>query len=219
MNLTIIIPVRNEEESNLGFISLLRKYFEVIIVDDGSDVPVSNSSFRREKSKGYGNAIKWGIRHAKTKYVGIIDADCQYDPNDLFMLYERLKDEDMVIGRRICHQGGVLRFLGRLGLKLVASLLSWHIIPDLNSGIRIFKRDLAKRYASLLCDTFSFTTSLTLCFLLDGLKVKWYPVSFSARKGNKSTVKTLRHGLITLYQIIWLTIGLRTRSLRKWLRG
>jgi glycosyltransferase involved in cell wall biosynthesis len=217
MSLTIIVPIRNEE-GDFQFISFLRGFFEVIVVDDGSDVPVPNSTFRRKKSKGYGNAIKWGIRHAKTKYVGIIDADAQYDPNDLIMLYERLKDEDMVIGRRICHQGGVLRFLGRLGLKLVASTLSWHIIPDLNSGVRIFKRNLALRYASLLCDTFSFTTSLTLCFLLDGLKVKWYPVSFSARKGTKSTLKTLRHGLITLYQIIWLTIGLRTRNLRKWLR-
>jgi len=218
--LTVIIPVHNErEESYRSIVSLCHRYFEVLVIDDGSEVPVPIASFRREKAKGYGNAIKQGMRLAKTEYVGIIDADSQYDPNDLFNLWERLKDEDMLIGRRMTHQGGVMRFLGRLGLKLTASTLSWHIIPDLNSGIRVFKRSLALKYASLLCDTFSFSTSLTLCFLLDGLKVKWYPVSFRARKGNKSTMKELHHGLITLYQIIWLCIGLRTRKLRQWLRG
>jgi glycosyltransferase involved in cell wall biosynthesis len=220
MNLTIIVPVHNEDKSNYApMVKFLRKYFKVLVVDDGSESPVSIASFRREKAKGYGNTLKWGMRKAKTEYVGIIDADGQYDPNDLIMLWGQLKDEDMLIGRRITHQGGVIRFLGRLGLKLTASTLACHYIPDLNSGVRVFKRSLALKYASLLCDTFSFTTSLTLCFILDGLKVKWYPANFSARKGQKSTLNALHHGLITLYQIIWITVGLRTRVLRKCLRG
>jgi len=219
-SLTIIIPVHNEDEKNYeNLVFLLRQKFEVLVIDDGSDVPVKCATHCRHKCKGYGNAIKLGMRFAKGTHVGIIDADRQYEATDLLNLWDKLTNEDMVIGKRTSHQGGIGRYFGRIFLKTVASLCALRYIPDLNSGLRIYKRNLALRYSALLCDTFSFTTSLTLCFLLDGLNVRWQPISFSARQGTKSTVKTTRHGLITLYQIIWLTIGLRTRGLRKWLRG
>ena len=229
--LSIIIPVYNEEteflDTMLSFFLPLKftKNIEVIIVDDGSDLPVKEQVnfvthiVRKEKNKGYGNSIKLGIRHASGNYIGIIDADSQYDPMELIELWEAMEDEDMLVGKRITHQGGWKRFFGRLSIKIISSFCALRFIPDLNSGVRIFKKHLARSYASLLCDEFSFTTSLTMCFLLDKLKVKWLPIGFYPRQGNPSTVKLLRIGLITLYQLIYLTIGLRTRKLRKWLRN
>jgi hypothetical protein len=100
----------------------------------------------------------------------------------------------------------------------MASLLAVKYIPDLNSGIRIFKRDLALAYSEILCDRFSYTSTLTLAMLLDGYKVEWIPVEFNERQGSKSSMKEIRDGLITLYHLFRITIGLRTRGLRQWLR-
>lgn len=239
--LTVIIPVYNEDQENVDFIVnvLDRNNINYIIVDDGSDYPVYDGGgwyslkskgdkycqksngliIRRQKNRGYGNAIKTGIKKAGGNYIAIIDADSQYDPVELIQMWNEMEDEDMVIGRRITHQGGFKRMVGRTAISLVASLCSLKWIPDTNSGSRIFKKNLAKSYLSILCDEFSFTTSLTMCMVLDYHKVRWLPIDFYPRKGASSTVKMLRHGLITLYQIIVITIALRTRNLRKWLRN
>jgi glycosyltransferase involved in cell wall biosynthesis len=220
--LSIIVPVYNEDENVLNFVLKgLREILdsEIIVVDDGSTYPVWNATVMRRRNKGYGNAIKAGIRKAKGDYIAIIDADAQYDVQDLQRMWRELDTEDMLIGKRICHQGNFKRAIARISAKIVASIACMRYIPDLNSGLRIFRKGLAKSYSSILCDEFSFSTSLTMCFVLDGLKVKWTPIGFYPRQGNNSTVKMLRHGLIMLYQIIYLTVGLRTRKLRAWLRS
>ena len=224
--LTVIIPAYNEDPNN---VQVMIDYFgsagiETLIIDDGSPEPIENQDYksarviRRALNSGYGSAIKYGISQATGDYIAIIDADLQYDPDELMSMWEMVTDEDMVIGRRITHQGGWRRFLGRMFIKTVASIVAMRYIPDLNSGSRIFKKSVAKSYLSLLCDEFSFTTSLTMCMVLEHWKVKWLPIGFYPRNGSRSTVKMIRHGLITLFQIIYITIGIRTRRLRKWLR-
>ncbi len=238
-NLTIVVPVYNEDNKIVD--SLINQLNQLaipsMVIDDGSLYPVCDGMWgstpkgikksqeghctiiRFNKNKGYGSAIKYALRHTKSKYIGIIDADGQYDLTDLEAMWQSLDREDMVIGRRITHQGGWKRFWGRLFIKTVASIACSRYIPDLNSGIRIFKRHIAKSYASILCDEFSFTTSLTMAMILDGYKVRWVDANFYPRQGSFSNVREVRHGLITLYQIAKITIGLRTRNLRSKLRG
>lgn len=220
--LTVIIPAYNEDQSEIDLLTMTfdKQGIDYIVVDDGSDIPVeSYNVLRRERNKGYGNAIKWGVRHAKGNYIAIIDADGQYDPIELLEMWDSMEDEDMLIGKRINHQGGFRRTVGRLFLNLIASLFCGKLIKDLNSGSRIFKKNIAKNYFSILCDEFSFTSSLTMCMMIEKYKVKWVPVSFFPRQGSPSTVKMVYHGLVTLYQIIYITLGLRTRKFRAWLRG
>ena len=220
-DLTVIIPFYNEEPGLLDEIikPLYAAGIDYIIVDDGSTVPLEyDKSIRRKKNKGYGAAIKYGIYHAKTQYVGLLDADNQYKAKDIVRMWEFHDQEDMIIGRRMINQGGPRRLLGRLFLKVVAFIFTGDYIPDLNSGIRIFKRTLAKKYFSILCDEFSFTTSLTISFILDKYKVRWIDVGFYPREGTSSTVHVVRHGLITLWQIVRISLGLRTRRFRAWLR-
>lgn len=226
-SITVIIPVYNEDEKVLlRTVRLLKCLgFDTLVIDDGSSIPVDKDIemfakvIRRKKNKGYGNAIKAGIRSAKSEYIGLIDADYQYDPLDLKKMWDSItNNDDMVIGARVCPQGGIRRNIGRITLSMAASLLCLRLIPDLNSGVRIFKRRLAKDYASILCDTFSYSSSLTMSFILDGFKTRWMPVGFYPRQGSKSTVKMVHHGLITLYHLLYITIGLRTRGLRGWLR-
>jgi len=219
--LTAIIPVYNEDLDNLKFLTAILKKnsIDYLIIDDGSDYPIKlPHALRRFKNKGYGSAIKYGIRHTKSQYIAIIDADGQYDAMDIVDLWQSMDDEDMLIGRRICHQGGFKRWLSRLLMKITCSLIIGRYIPDVNSGVRIFKKHIAKSYASILCDEFSYTASITTAMIVDKYKVRWANIGFYPRKGNPSTVSMLRHGLITLYQILHIVAGLRTRKFRKCLR-
>jgi len=220
-NLTVIIPAYNEERIYLEVISkaLTLAKINYIIVDDGSDYPIElPNTLRRNKNKGYGSAIKYGIRHARSQYIAIIDADGQYDVLDLIDLWQSMDDEDMLIGKRINHDGGIKRSVCRFLMKTVVSLIIGRYIPDVNSGLRIFKKHIAKCYSSILCDEFSYTASITTAMVVDKYKVRWANIGFYPRQGSPSTVSMLRHGLITLYQIIHIVLGLRTRKIRKWLR-
>ena len=73
-------------------------------------------------------------------------------------------------------------------------------IPDINSGLRIFSRDHATSYFARLCDTFSFTTSLTLAFMMNGLFVVYVPIEYYKRVG-KTKVRLLSDSLRTLQYI------------------
>jgi len=219
-SLSVIVPVYNEDNNYLDIIKLAcRQYkLKLIIVDDGSTYPVKGATIRWEKNKGVGAAVKAGIKHAKTTHVAVIDSDGQYDIVDLLEMWQSMEDEDQLIGRRIAHQGMVKRLLGRIFLKTIASLVALCYIPDLNTGVRIMKRKLALAYDSVICDTFSYCSSYTLTFLLDGWHVNWVDIGFYPRIGPKSTVNELRHGLIALHQILYLGIAFRTRNFREWLR-
>jgi len=220
-SLSVIVPVYNEDSRYIDVIKKACKIakVELIIVDDGSVYPVKGSTIRWSMNKGVGSAVKAGIRKAKTTHVAVIDADAQYDVVDLFEMWNCMDEEDQLIGRRVSHQGMFKRFWGRMFLKTVASILALRYIPDLNTGVRIMKRKVALAYDSVICDTFSYCSSYTLVFLLDGYHVNWVDIGFYPRQGSKSTVSELRHGLIALHQIIYLAIALRTRRFRKWLRG
>ena len=219
-SLTVIVPAYNEDTINLKVIRSACKNARIkcIIVDDGSDYPIGGADIRWSKNKGCGAAVKAGIRKANTTHVAVIDADAQYDIIDLVEMWQSMEDEDQLIGKRVTHQGVWRRWAGRLFLKTIASIIALRYIPDLNTGVRIMKRKIALAYESLICNEFSYCSSYTLCFLLDGYHVNWLPIGFYPRRGTKSTVKMVRHGLIALHQILRLGIALRTRRIREYLR-
>jgi len=219
--LTVIIPVYNEELQYINAVTdaLKEHGFNYIVVDDGSMFPVvGDHVIRREKNRGCGSAVKLGVRSARTSYVATIDADSQYDVVDLVHMWEGIEDEDLLIGRRICHQGSPKRLWGRMFLKVCASIGAGKYLPDINSGVRIFKRSLMKSYSSIICDEFSWVTSQLLCFSIDKYKVKWVDIGFYPLQGSKSTMDEIRHGCVALFHIIKITVGLRTRNLRRYFR-
>ena len=90
---------------------------------------------------------------------------------------------------------------------------------DLNSGMRMFKREIAVGYEPILCDTFSFTTSLTVAMTADNYKVAWFPINVQRRYSGKSNVNLIKDGFITVFYIFWIGFALRTRRIRAWLRS
>jgi len=88
----------------------------------------------------------------------------------------------------------------------MASFVVGEAIPDANSGLRLFRRDLAMGIGPVRCFGYSYSTTMTLSFLHEGRFVKFTPIRFEARKG-KSKVKPMRDILRTLQLMIEIMIA------------
>ena len=219
----MVIPAYREKPEIVEglYFALSQLGAEVIIVDDGGymDLQVPKHSIPH---KGYGYAIKYGILQAKNNIICTMDGDGEHtieDVEKLYKVFNLITDCSMVVGCRWNLKEKPIRWIGRKLINLTASLWAKHFMVDLNSGMRIFKRDLAISYSQILCDVFSFTTSLTMCIVNDGYKVAWFPIDNKPRVYGKSRVNLFRDGLVTIYYIFWIGFALRTRSIRKWLRN
>lgn len=220
--LTVVIPIYKEEPGIVEglYRDLTEKGHKVVIVDDGGYTKLSVPK-HDIPHKGYGYALKYGILQAKTKAVCAIDGDGQHSVEDvdkLWKMYQMVTDCKMVIGTRWNLIEPFYRKIGRKVLNSIASMVCSHYFIDLNSGMRVIDRELAIRYFPILCDTFSFTTSITISMVADGYKIAWFPIDVKPRAFGKSTVKPILDGIITLYYILRNGLALRTRVPRRWLR-
>lgn len=223
-DLTVVIPVYNEEPKflNTTYFELSNLGAEVIIVNDGGTVDLSVPNVSYMPNMGYGYAIKVGIDKATRPYILTFDGDGQHTVSDAQKLYAVFKlgdDFAMVVGSRWNIKDSRLRWFFRKCINFLASIISGHYQTDLNSGIRVFKRSLALGYKSILCDTFSFTTSLTMAIVTDRYKIAYFPINVQPRQHGKSSVRLWKDGLTTLYYVVWVGLALRTRRLRAWLHG
>ena len=221
-DVSVILPALNEDHEIIRKISSELKSLgaEVIVVDDGSINPYPDS-IKHGVSFGYGSALMTGIKNATRSLVLTADGDGQHQVSEIVKVYHAFKligNADMVIGVRRLKNEKLIRFLGRKFLNWTASIICTNWISDLNSGLRIFKRDLAISYFPILCRTFSFTTSLTISMMADKHKVEYFPINVVDRPIGKSKVKLWHDGWVTLKYILWIGLALRTRHLRGLLR-
>jgi glycosyltransferase involved in cell wall biosynthesis len=203
-SLSIIIPAYNEErglDRALGRLMPVarEKRYEVIVIDDGSTDTTAAVAERHgakvvshQGNKGYGAALKTGIRSASHELVLMMDSDGQHDPSMIAALLQEMHRYDMVVGARRKMVG--IRAPGKKLLSMVANFLSGVKIPDLNSGLRVFRKSAIKSFLHFCPNGFSFTTTITLAYLREGYSVKYVPIDVEKRIGRASTVAFLRDG-------------------------
>jgi glycosyltransferase involved in cell wall biosynthesis len=210
--ITIIIPAFNEQASIDGVLDGLREWHEraeIIVIDDGSTdrtAEIAKSAgmrvIRHSINKGYGAALKTGIRAASGDIIVMMDADGQHCAEQIEPLLDGLGDNDMVVGAR--GKGSHTPFV-RKPLKWilgqVANYLAQTKIPDLNSGIRAFRSDVARSFLHLLPNRFSFSTILTLAFLKEGYNIGYVPIVATPRVG-KSAVNPISDGFNAVLLIV-----------------
>ena len=206
LTVSVLIPAYNEEESIAGTVEAIRKHsvglkaLEIIVINDGSTdrtgeiargLPVT--LIEHETNTGYGSGLKDGMQQAQHEFILIADADGTYPLEDIPKLLAAAADYSMVVGARTgaVVQVPLLRRPGKWIITRLAEYLSQRKIPDLNSGFRVFRKDVALRFLSLYPDGFSFTTTITLAMLTNHYKVKFIPINYHRRVG-KSSIKPLR---------------------------
>lgn len=211
-NYSIIIPAFNEEKSIKGVIENIKKHctdHEIIVIDDGSSdktYDVINSlgvkTIRHSFNKGYGAALKTGIRHASSDTIVLMDADDQHDPGDIKKLLNHIGEAEMVVGARTQNsKKSLFRQPGKKLLAWFANYLAGTKIPDLNSGFRAIKKEVALKFMHILPNSFSFTTTITLALYKEGYNIKYVPIETKARVG-RSSVNWFTDGLKTILLIL-----------------
>ena len=214
-SVSVIISAYNEEKGLVVVLDRLKELsannnWEIIVVDDGSTDNTfkiaSSSGFKVLKqpyNKGYGAALKAGIRASTSEILVFIDSDGQHNPDDISRFLEEIGPYDMVVGKREKHKRqDWIRMPGKWILGRVVNYLSGMKIPDFNCGFRAIKKKCAEEFMELYPNGFSFSTTLTLAIIKAGYNIKYIPIKASSRQGRKSTVKMGRHGTETLLLIL-----------------
>lgn len=222
-DVSIVIPCYNENE---GVVTRLYNDLkdlgaEVIVVDDGGTMNLYIPHIRHVPNMGYGYAIKRGIEASTRPLICVCDGDGQHLVSDIVKLYKVYKlvdDCKMIVGARWNLKETPIRWIARKLLNFIASLIANHYLVDLNSGMRIFDKKTVMGYFPILCDTFSFTTSLSMAMVTDKHKMAYFPINVQPRVYGKSRVSLFKDGLVTLYYIVWVGMALRTRGVRHWIR-
>ena len=210
LGLTIVVPAYNEED---GIGEVLGDLFdvvgnvarpcEIIVVDDGSQDRTAKIAqdfedvrvIRHSINKGYGAAVKTGIRHACNELICITDADGTYPNGRIPDLTETLvrNELDMIVGARTGSNVSIplIRRPAKWAIRKLAEYVSGQPIPDINSGLRVFRRSIALRLLNLLPDGFSLTTTITLGMLANGYLVEYQIIDYHGRIG-KSKIRPVR---------------------------
>ncbi len=206
-SLSIIIPAYNEEQSLKEFLPKVIEFcklkrYQLILVDDGSNdntknemEKFSNENFIRiihnKVNAGYGASIKNAIKKAETDYVVTIDADGQHRPEDIEKLFNTAieKDAEMVVGDRGKSSSGYRSF-GKWLIRKTAGLLMPLSINDINSGMKLYDRELALKYIKICPETMAYSDIILLAFVFKKQRVLEIPIEINTRRNGKSTINT-----------------------------
>jgi glycosyltransferase involved in cell wall biosynthesis len=217
---SIIIPAYNEEKAigeDIDSIKLAMEgsgyEYEILVVDDGSwdrtaDIASERGArvVRHPENRGSGASRKTGMKEAKGNIIVMTDADGSYPNHEIPNLLKFIPEYDQVIGARKEERGTykLLRYFTKLFIRKIAEFLSGKEIPDLNSGLRVFKKDIIKDYFYLIPDGFSCVSSMTLIFLTNGYRVKFVPIDYHTRVGESKfhPIRDTYQYLLTVVRII-----------------
>jgi glycosyltransferase involved in cell wall biosynthesis len=217
--ISVVIPALNEKDAIGATVSDISRVltaanlvpFEIVVVDDGSSDETGKIAaaagarvVRHPHNVGYGRSLKDGIEASRYDTIAICDADGTY-PTAAIPELVRLHREgfDMAVGQRHGphYRESLLKMPLRAILRFLVEWTAGRRIPDINSGLRVFSRASVTQYFPHLCDTFSFTTSMTLAYMMTGRFVTYSQIDYFERSG-RSKVRLLRDALRTLQYVV-----------------
>lgn len=215
---SVIIPAYNEEEAIGKVIDEIIKVLqenniyensEIIVVNDGSTDSTRDRAVEKgivvldnPQNIGYGYSLKKGIENARNETIVITDADLTY-PFSYVTEMLKIKEQgyDLIVGARTgkYYKESMFKNILRKILKKFVEFVSGKKVKDINSGLRVFDKSTVMKYFPRLCNTFSFTTSQTLAYLMNDLIVYYLDIPYSKRCGKtkihllKDSIKSMRY--------------------------
>ena len=217
--ISVVIPALNERNAIVETISRVNAVltgaqltpYEILVIDDGSSDGTGQLAeqagakvLRHPHNIGYGRSLKDGILAAAYDTIIISDADGSYPIEAMPSLIERFNQGfDMVVGARTGphYRESMLKSPLRAVLKTIVEFTANRNIPDINSGLRVFRRQVAVGYFDHVSDLFSFTTSLTLAYMMNAKFVNYIDIDYRERVG-RSKVHLFRDSLRTLQYVL-----------------
>ena len=208
--ISIIMPAKNEAEGIGPVVAKVREVldglgrpYEIIVVDDGSSDQTAEKAHEagavvlcHPYNIGNGAAVKTGIRYARGSVLVMLDADGQHPPEQIPRLLEMVEKYHMVVGARNAESDtSVHRNLANRIYNFFASYVCGRRIEDLTSGFRAVRAGVAKEFVTLLPNTFSYPSTITLATVRSGYSLAYLPIKGAKRHANsKSKIRLLRDG-------------------------
>jgi glycosyltransferase involved in cell wall biosynthesis len=210
--LSVVVPAFNEESGIAPTLQGVREALgaagiehQIIVVDDGSTDRTAEIARQmgaqvvaHPTNMGYGAALRDGILAARHEIVAITDADGTYPVQELARFLTVITEQgyDMCVGVRGGSEirRGLLAYPARLLFRALSEFATGTRIPDINSGLRVFRKKIVLDHLSTFGTGFSFSTTLTLVALLNGHSIKFWPIEYRPRAG-RSKVRLLRDSL------------------------
>jgi glycosyltransferase involved in cell wall biosynthesis len=246
LDVTIVLPCYNEQEHVLAEVDRICRAmdatefsYELLAIDDKStdntlqvlkDALPKYPAMRLmpfRRNGGSGTARRIGTGEAYGRFVVWTDADMTY-PNERIPEFVQYlldnPDVDQVVGARTTEQGTykVLRVPAKWAIRKIAERLASTKIPDLNSGLRAFRREVALPYLRLLPPGFSCVTTITMSFLSNQHAVDYLPISYAKRAGTSKfhfTKDAYRYILQVLRMVMYFNPIKVLMPLALWLLG
>jgi glycosyltransferase involved in cell wall biosynthesis len=222
--LTIVVPVYNEGEILPSIAPTLVKSccargWKIIFVNDGSrdntkqileglEASQYLQVIHHKVNRGYGGALKSGIRRVTTPYFITMDGDGQHNLDDAKKIFQFAleNDADMVVGKRDKkYASDAYRTLGKAIIRAFTRVLMPLPVTDLNSGFKFYRTDLAQRYITVCPDSMAFSDVITLVFLSERNLVLEHPISVSPRQVGQSKITTIT-AFDTIIEILNITL-------------
>ncbi|NLY01858.1 MAG: glycosyltransferase family 2 protein [Rhodopirellula sp.] len=225
--LTVLLPAYNEQKAIIRVLDEIVEslsdgaiQYEILVVDDASTDRTAELAeqyahtcwqcpvrvIRCPQRRGAGAARKVGVRHARGDVVVMLDADGTYPARSIPDLFRYFPAYDQVNGARTSEQGTLpwLRKPAKWLIRKLACYLTGHKIPDLNTGLKAFKREAMLPWLWVVPDGFSCVTTMTLAFLTNGYAVKYVPVDYRPRIGRSKfhPVKDTMSYLATVLRMV-----------------
>jgi polyisoprenyl-phosphate glycosyltransferase len=204
---SVILPAYNEQDHVslevariCAALDASELTYEVLAIDDASTdgtLAVLHQAAQRHphvqvvpfrRNGGSGTARRIGTQMARGQVVVWTDADMTYPNERIPELVRTLRDDptyDQVVGARTTEEGThkILRVPAKWLIRKVAERLTNQRIPDLNSGLRAFRREVALPYLRLLPAGFSCVTTITLSFLQNQHDIRYVDIDYAKRAG------------------------------------
>jgi glycosyltransferase involved in cell wall biosynthesis len=226
---TIVLPCYNEEGHVVAEIERISAAmdasgysYELMCVDDASTDSTLDKLYEAvprfpemevvhfHRNSGSGTVRRIGTQRARGEIVVWTDADMSY-PNEripeLVQILEKDPTIDQVVGARTSEQGTykMLRVPAKWFIRKFAERLTGAKIPDLNSGLRAFRREVSLPYLRLLPAGFSCVTTITVSFLANNHELYFLPIDYYKRAG-KSKFKFGKDAYRYILQVLRMTM-------------
>ncbi len=220
---SIIMPAYNEEKTIEKMISYIEEVFkredyELIIVNDGSKDKTEEKIKRKaqknkkiriisyQKNRGKGYAIRKGISIARGKYIGIQDADLEYSPKDLFVLFKISEVTGSVIyGSRFLGKIENMKWYMKAGnqfLSFIFSVFYGQRITDVETCYKVSPSKIFKSL-NLKSNNFDIEIEITSKILRRGFSIIEIPISYKARSKKEKKLNPIKDGFHALYKILY----------------